>query len=54
MPRLDERWGLEKSAKGTRFKLNRDFGGYALYRLDSLHVRLALIDHTGLVVQRSK
>lgn len=26
--KLDERWGLEKSAKGTRFKLNRDLGGY--------------------------
>ena len=28
--RLDERWGLEKSAKGGRFKLNRDLGGYYL------------------------
>ena len=28
--RLDERWGVETSAKGGRFKLNRDFGGYAL------------------------
>lgn len=28
--RLDERWGAETSAKGGRFKLNRDFGGYHL------------------------
>ncbi|KAF8314433.1 P-loop containing nucleoside triphosphate hydrolase protein [Clavulina sp. PMI_390] len=28
--KLDDRMGLERSAKGTRFKLNRDFGGYAL------------------------
>jgi ABC-type multidrug transport system fused ATPase/permease subunit len=26
--RLDERWGAETSAKGTRFKLNRDMAGY--------------------------
>ena len=26
--KLDERWGDERSAKGTRFKLNRDFVGY--------------------------
>lgn len=26
--KLDNRWGLEQSAKGTRFKLNRDLGGY--------------------------
>ncbi|KDQ06596.1 hypothetical protein BOTBODRAFT_246354 [Botryobasidium botryosum FD-172 SS1] len=26
--KLDERWGLERSAKGTRFKLNRDAAGY--------------------------
>ena len=26
--KLDERWGDEKSAKGFRFKLNRDFAGY--------------------------
>lgn len=30
--KLDERWGLEQSAKGTRFKLNRDLGGYHLTR----------------------
>ncbi|KAJ7639258.1 P-loop containing nucleoside triphosphate hydrolase protein [Roridomyces roridus] len=26
--KLDERWGVETSAKGTRFKLNRDMVGY--------------------------
>ncbi|KAI0379770.1 P-loop containing nucleoside triphosphate hydrolase protein [Hypomontagnella monticulosa] len=26
--KLDDRWGLEVSAKGTRFKLNRDMPGY--------------------------
>jgi ATP-binding cassette subfamily F protein 3 len=26
--KLDNRWGLEQSAKGTRFKLNRDLAGY--------------------------
>jgi ATP-binding cassette subfamily F protein 3 len=26
--KLDERWGAETSAKGTRFKLNRDMVGY--------------------------
>ncbi|KAJ7228264.1 P-loop containing nucleoside triphosphate hydrolase protein [Mycena pura] len=28
--KLDERWGAETSAKGTRFKLNRDLEGYHL------------------------
>ncbi|KAI0091739.1 P-loop containing nucleoside triphosphate hydrolase protein [Irpex rosettiformis] len=28
--KLDERWGAETSAKGTRFKLNRDMAGYFL------------------------
>ncbi|EST04765.1 ABC transporter-like protein [Kalmanozyma brasiliensis GHG001] len=28
--KLDERWGVEVNAKGHRFKLNRDFGGYHL------------------------
>jgi ATPase subunit of ABC transporter with duplicated ATPase domains len=28
--RLDDRWGLQVSARGGRFKLNRDFGGYGL------------------------
>lgn len=28
--KLDDRWGLEKSAKGTRFKLNRDVVGFHL------------------------
>lgn len=26
--KLDDRWGLEESAKGTRFKLSRDMPGY--------------------------
>lgn len=26
--KLENRWGLETSDKGTRFKLNRDLGGY--------------------------
>ncbi len=30
MARLDDRWGVEQSAKGTRFKLNRDLVGYHL------------------------
>lgn len=25
--KLNERWGVETSAKGTRFKLNRDMAG---------------------------
>ena len=28
--KLDDRWGIERSAKGGRFKLNRDLGGYYL------------------------
>ena len=28
--KLDDRWGIETSAKGTRFKLNRDLVGYHL------------------------
>ncbi|KAI1459349.1 P-loop containing nucleoside triphosphate hydrolase protein [Annulohypoxylon moriforme] len=28
--KLDDRWGVETSAKGTRFKLNRDLVGYHL------------------------
>lgn len=26
--KLNDRWGAETSAKGTRFKLNRDLGGF--------------------------
>lgn len=26
--KLEDRWGIERSAKGTRFKLNRDLPGY--------------------------
>jgi len=36
--KLDERMGLEVSAKGTRFKLNRDLGGYHLSRRDEIEV----------------
>ena len=28
--KLDDRWGVERSAKGGRFKLNRDLSGYHL------------------------
>ncbi|KAK0523295.1 hypothetical protein OC835_006300 [Tilletia horrida] len=28
--KLDDRWGIERSAKGHRFKINRDFAGYSL------------------------
>lgn len=28
--KLDDRWGLETSARGGRFKLNRDLTGYHL------------------------
>ncbi|KAE8230816.1 hypothetical protein CF326_g4179 [Tilletia indica] len=28
--KLDDRWGVEKNAKGHRFKLNRDYGVYSL------------------------
>lgn len=26
--KLEDRWGVERSAKGTRFKLNRDLPGF--------------------------
>ncbi|SGY73775.1 BQ5605_C005g03318 [Microbotryum silenes-dioicae] len=34
--KLDERFGLEQSAKGTRFKLNRDRAGYHLTNRDDI------------------
>ncbi|SCV69181.1 BQ2448_2201 [Microbotryum intermedium] len=34
--KLDERFGLEQSAKGTRFKLNRDRAGYHLSNRDDI------------------
>jgi len=36
--KLDERMGLEVSAKGTRFKLNRDLAGYHLKARDEIEV----------------
>ena len=38
--KLDDRWGLEKSVKGTRFKLNRDLAGYFLTSREEI-----VIDH---------
>ncbi|ORY22832.1 P-loop containing nucleoside triphosphate hydrolase protein [Naematelia encephala] len=34
--KLDERWGEERSAKGTRFKLNRDMPGYHFTNRDAI------------------
>ncbi|KAK0701733.1 putative transporter protein [Lasiosphaeria miniovina] len=36
--KLDERWGVQTSAKGTRFKLNRDLAGFHLSKRDALDV----------------
>lgn len=36
--KLDDRWGLEVSAKGGRFKLNRDFGQYAFKKRADIEV----------------
>lgn len=36
--KLNERFGLEVSAKGTKFKLNRDLGGYHLTRRAAIDV----------------
>lgn len=36
--RLDERWGAETSAKGTRFKLNRDMVGYSLTARNAIEI----------------
>ncbi|KIO24771.1 hypothetical protein M407DRAFT_15356 [Tulasnella calospora MUT 4182] len=36
--KLDERWGMEVSAKGTRFKLNRDLMGYHATSRGSIEV----------------
>ena len=36
--KLDERWGMEVSAKGGRFKLNRDLPGYHLTNRDEIDI----------------
>jgi ATPase subunit of ABC transporter with duplicated ATPase domains len=36
--KLDDRWGMEVSAKGTRFKLNRDLPGYHYTSRDEIEV----------------
>jgi ATP-binding cassette subfamily F protein 3 len=36
--KLDDRWGAEVNDKGHRFKLNRDFGGYALTSRGAIEV----------------
>lgn len=36
--KLTERWGAETSAKGTRFKLNRDLAGYHLSNRDAIEI----------------
>ncbi|KAK5168795.1 uncharacterized protein LTR77_006104 [Saxophila tyrrhenica] len=36
--KLDERWGMEVSAKGGRFKLNRDLPGYHKTNRDAIEV----------------
>lgn len=36
--KLDERWGMQKSEKGTRFKLNRDLTGYHLTNRDEIEI----------------
>lgn len=38
--KLDDRWGLEVSGKGTRFKLNRDLPGYQLTSRADIEVSL--------------
>lgn len=37
--KLEDRFGLETSAKGTRFKLNRDLGGYHTSKRAGIEVR---------------
>ena len=36
--KLDERWGVDTSAKGGRFKLNRDMAGYHLTNRSELEI----------------
>lgn len=39
--KLDDRWGVERSSKGTRFKLNRDLAGYHLTTRGDIEVDAA-------------
>ncbi|KAL0956788.1 hypothetical protein HGRIS_002907 [Hohenbuehelia grisea] len=39
--KLDERWGAETSAKGTRFKLNRDLAGFHLTNRAEIEIETA-------------
>lgn len=43
-PRLDERWGAETSAKGTRFKLNRDMSAANVYYNLTNRLEIAIED----------
>lgn len=36
--KLDDRWGMEVSAKGGRFKLNRDFVGYGFSKRQEIEI----------------
>lgn len=36
--KLDERWGLERSAAGGRFKINRDLEGYHSTRRSAIEI----------------
>jgi ATPase subunit of ABC transporter with duplicated ATPase domains len=36
--KLDQRWGMERSEKGTRFKLNRDLEGFHLTNRDEIDI----------------
>lgn len=36
--KLNDRWGLEKSAKGTRYKLNRDQAGYGFSKRSEIEI----------------
>ncbi|KAJ7693913.1 P-loop containing nucleoside triphosphate hydrolase protein [Mycena rosella] len=42
--KLDERWGAETSAKGTRFKLNRDMAGY--HNTNRSEIEMAFVERT--------
>ena len=42
--KLDDRWGLEVNAKGHRFKLNRDLGGYHLTTRAGVDIDMADAD----------
>lgn len=46
--KLDDRWGMEKSASGGRFKLNRDLAGWHLKSRDDIDVPL---DEKGVSIK---